>query len=593
MMKNFRNISLLFLLALGIWFYLKHRRTHQQTNEKVLEIPVTGDVKGMDPAYTADNISCAEVAKVYEGLLTYHYLKRPYELIPNLAAAMPTLSDDQLVYTFKIKQGVKFHDNACFPRGKGRELIAEDFVYSIKRIADPKVQSTGFYLLDGRIKGLNEWREKYIDTPADYNEPVEGLQAIDQYTLQFILAKPFPQFLYVLARHFCFAVPQEAVQHYGQEFLNHPVGTGPFIVKEFKPQAREIVYHKNPNFRAKLFPAEASEEFKHLLADAGKQLPLADKVVMHIIPEEHPRWLKFQKGQIDYIQVPKDEFAESVTPAKELSPAMQQKEVQLHYGPSLSTYFIAFNHLNPLFRDNLRLRRAMSLAYDRQSLNELFYHGMSLIAQSIIPPGLAGYRSDYANPYGTYDLASAKQLLAEAGYPAGKGLPTITLDTSNSTTHRQIAEHFARCMEKLGIKIEVITNPWPALLKKVDQSKSTMLHTMGWTPAYPDAEHMLQTLYGPHKALGSNGSNFDDPEYDVLYEQVSVMPDSPARRKLYEKMNQLAAEKVPLIYMIHKTDHVLHHSWLQNYVLSDFDYHGQEQYLNIDVDKKRAMKPQF
>lgn len=592
-MKKFSNISLIALLALGIWFYLKRKSTQKETNVKVLELPVVGEVKGMDPAYTDDNISCAEVAKVYEGLLTYHYLKRPYELTPNLAAAMPTVSDDGLVYTFKIQQGVKFHDNACFPGGKGRELIAEDFVYSIKRIADPKVQSTGFYLLDGRIKGLNAWREKHIDKPVDYNESVEGLQALDQYTLQFTLTKPFPQFLYVLARHFCFAVPQEAVQHYGPEFLNHPVGTGPFIIEEFKPQAREIVYHKNPNFRAKLFPAEASEEFKHLLADAGKPLPLVDKIVVHIIPEEQPRWLKFQKGQIDYIQVPKDEFAEAITPAKGLSPAMQQKEIQLHHGPSLSTYFIAFNHLNPLFRDNLKLRRALSLAYDRQSLNKLFYHGMSLVAQSIIPPGLAGYRSDYVNPYGIYDLARAKQLLAEAGYPGGKDLPAITLDTSNSTTHRQLAEHFARCMEKLGIKIEVITNPWPALLKKVSQSKSTMLHTMGWTPAYPDAEHMLQLLYGPNQAPGSNGSNFDDATYNALYEQISAMSDSPARTRLYEKMNQLAAEKVPLIYMVHRSDHVLHHNWLQNYVLSDFDYHGQEQYLNVDMDKKHIMQPQF
>lgn len=592
-MKNLRKMSLLVLLALGVWFYVKRSSPHKVTHEKVLAIPVVGEVKGMDPAYTDDNISCAEVAKVYEGLLTYHYLKRPYELTPNLAAAMPTVSDDQLVYTFQLKQGVKFHDNPCFPGGKGRELVAEDFVYSIKRIADPKVQSTGFYLLDGRIKGLNEWREKYLATPAAYHEPVEGLQAIDQYTLQFILTKPFPQFLYVLARHFCFAVPQEAVQHYGPVFLNHPVGTGPFIIEEFKPQANKIVYHKNPNFRAKRFPAEASEAFKHLLADAGKQLPLVDKVVMHIIPEEHPRWLKFQKGQLDYIQIPKDEFAEAITPAKGLSAALQQKEVQLHYGPSLSTYFIAFNHLNPLFRDNLKLRRAMSLAYDRQALNELFFHGTSLVAQSIIPPGLAGYRPDYVNPYGNYDLARAKQLLAEAGYPGGKGLPTLTFDTSNSTHHRQIAEHFARCMEKLGIKIEVLTNPWPALLQKVKQSKSTMLYTMGWTPDYPDAEHMLQLLYGPNQAPGSNSANFDDAAYNVLYEQVRVMPDSPARTKLYETMSQLAAEKVPLIYMVHGSDHVLHHSWLQNYVLSDFDYHGQEQYLNLDVDKKRTMKARF
>ena len=375
--------------------------------------------------------------------------------------------------------------------------------------------------------------------------------------------------------------------------MNHPVGTGPFTLEKFNPQESVLVYHKNPNFRNKRFPNEASEEFKHLLADAGKQLPLVDKVITHIIPEESPRWLKFQKGQLDLLPIPKDEFAEVISPEKGLSPAMQQKGIQLHHRLSLATSFVAFNHLHPLFRDNLKLRQAMALAYDRQSFNELFHHGTSLVAQSMVPPGLAGYRSDYTNPYGNYDLAKAKKLLAEAGYPAGKGLPPITLDTASSTTYRQLGEHFARCMEKLDIKVKVITNPYPELKKKVNVTKSTMLFTMGWVAGYADAELFFSLLYGPNKAPGFNMSSFDDPEYNALYEQIAVMPDSPTRTKLYEKLNQIAAEKVPLIYMVHRKNHVLHHGWLKNYILSDFNRYGHEQYLDIDVDKKRAMKAKF
>jgi ABC-type transport system substrate-binding protein len=591
-MKKISMISLLVLLALGLWLYLRPSSKHQETNEKVLELALTANIKGMDPAYADDVLSNGEMAKVYESLFSYHYLKRPYELIPNLAAAMPDISADELIYTVKIQQGVKFQDDPCFPGGKGRELVAEDFVYAIKRIADPKVQSTCFSLIDGRIKGLNEWRENYVDTKADYTVAIEGLEAPDKYTLVFKLTKPFPQFIDILAKHFCAAVPREAITYYQADFINHPVGTGPFTLKEFSPQANKLVYHKNPNYRVKLFPSEASEGFTYLLSDAGKQLPLVDKVVMHLIPEEHPRWLKFQKGQLDFIQVPKDEFSEVFTAAKQLAPAMQKKQMHLLDGPSLNTYFIAFNHLDPLFRDNLTLRRAMAMAYDRQSLNDLFYKGMSVVAQSITPPGVAGYRPDYTNPYGKYDLARAKQLLAEAGYPAGKGLPEITLDTAHTTTHRQIGEHFAACMAKLGIPIKVITNPWPELQKKVSYTKSTMLYIMGWQAGYADAEIFLSLLYGPFKSPGRNGSNFDDPAYNALYEQVAVMRDSPARTELYEKMNQLAAENVPLIYMVHKSDHILHHSWLQNATLSDFS-RCQEQYLNIDMDKKRAMKAQF
>ncbi|XWN34809.1 MAG: ABC transporter substrate-binding protein [Roseivirga sp.] len=588
-MRNSNNLVWLAVLVLGVWFLLRQRSVQRSVaGEKVLEIVLTARVKGMDPAHTIDIASAAEVAKVYEGLLAYHYLKRPYELIPNLAAALPTVSEDGLTYTFKIKEGVKFHDDPCFPEGQGRELIAEDFVYSIKRIADPKVQSTGFYLIDGRIKGLNAWRKKYIDTPVDYTEAVEGLKALDRYTLQLTLEKPFPQFPYVLTRHFCYAVPQEAVQYYGQEFLNHPVGTGPFVLKTFSPQASELVYHKNPQFREKLFPSEASKAFQHLLTDAGKPLPLVDKIVARVITEEQPRWLKFQKGQLDYLTMAKDDFKATITPDKKLTLAMRQKEIRLLHETTLSVYYIAFNHENPLFKNNLKLRQAMSLAYDRKTLSKLFYD-MSLVAQSIIPPGLAGYRSDYVNPYNDYDLERAQQLLAEAGYPGGKGLPVLPLDMASSTTHRQIGEHFARCMEQIGIRIQVVTNPWPELLKKVDQ-KSTTLHAMGWFPAYPNAEEMLQKLYGPNKAMASNDSNYDYPEYDKLYERASVMPDSPERTRLYEQMNKIAAEQVPLLYMVHKAKHVLCHSWLQNFFLSDFDYHGQEQYLNIDLEKKQAMK---
>ena len=590
-MKNLRTIILVALLVIVAWLFLKQRNAQQSlTDEKVLEIALTSGIKTMDPAHAEDHRSATEVANVYEGLLTYHYLKRPHALEPNLAEAMPTISQDGLVYTFKIRQGVKFHDNPCFPNGQGRELVAEDFVYSIKRTADPKVQAVCFYLIDGRIKGLNEWRKKYTDTAADYSEEVAGLRAIDKYTLQLTLTQPYPPLLYILAKHFCYAVPQEAVQHYGQEFLNHPVGTGPFILKKFSAQASKLVYHRNPTFRKKLFPAEAADEFKPLLVDAGKPLPLVDKIIAHIIPEAQPRWLSFQKGQLDYIKVAKDDFTNVLTPDQELAPDMREKGIQLSHGLSFFTSYVAFNHLHPLFKDNLKLRQAMALAYDRKTLNKLFFNDMSQIAQSIIPPGLAGYRADYVNPYNAYDLARAKTLLAEAGYPGGKGLPPLTLDTPSSTTYRQIGEHFARCMEQIGINIQVVTNPWPTLLKKTRDTKTSMLFTMAWSPGYPDAEPMLESLYGPNRAPGPNFSNFDHPEYNALYKQAISMPYSQARTALYEKLNQIAAEQVPLIYMVHKVDFVLQHSWLKNYTISVFDCYGQAQYLGVDMEKKQAMK---
>lgn len=589
-MKNIIRIGILVLAIGAVWLYTECSKTPQVAQEKVLVIAKNAQVQGLDPIRVRDDYAVHEAGKVYEGLLDYHYLKRPLELVPNLAVATPTISADQLVYTFKIRKGVKFHDNPCFPKGKGRELTVHDFVYSFKRLADPKHQSLNFWLIDGKIKGLNEWRQQYADVAnTDYTAEIEGLKAIDRYTLQFTLTKPYPQFLYALTMAPCYAVAHEAVQYYGADFANHPVGTGPFILEELNPQDNKIVYCKNPTFRDKRFPSEAAEPYRHMLAYAGKQLPLVDKIITYILPEEHPRWLKFQKGQMDVIDISKDNIALKVVQNKELIPALKEKGVQLFQEPELGTSYIVFNNGHPLFKDNIKLRQALSMAFDGQKYNELFYNGTATLAQSILPPGFAGYRADYVNPYRVYDVEKAKQYLAEAGYPDGEGLPEITLDVASTTDARQKGEFFQKCMSKIGIRIKVVENIFPNLLKKL-HTKATMLHAIAWTAEYPDAENFFQLLYGSNQV--AIGAYFDDPAFNTLYEQAAVMPDSPARTVLYERLNQMAAKNVPMIYGIHRPTLALFQGWVKNYILPDCIC-GTEQYLDIDLAKKQALFPQL
>lgn len=552
---------------------------------KTINIAVSAQIKGMDPIYANDRYSSNEVGRIYEGLLEYHYLKRPYTLVPNLAEAMPKVSEDGLTYTFKIKQGVMFHDDAAFPNAKGRELEAEDFVYSIKRLADPKLQGLGWWLLDGKIKGLNEWRTKHSDLPkVDYAEVVEGIKALDKYTIQFNLTKPFPQFLYSLAMPFTFAVAKEVVAKYGKEFLNHPVGTGPFLLPEFT-QTKKIVYMKNPNFRKKLYPSEASEEFKTngFLADAGKELPLVDKVVVNVIIESQPRWLNFLKGKVDFIAIPKDNFDSAVTPERDLSDDYKSKGIQLLINPSLDVTYTAFNHDLELFH-NVNLRRAISIAYDVVKSNELFYNNTALPAQSVVPPGIAGNIKGYASPYRGPNIEEAKKLLVKAGYPEGKGLPVITYDCPSNTVSRQIGEYFKKQMAQIGVNVKVLTNPWPELQKKITK-RQVMLYGIAWGADYPDAENFLQLLYGPNKSPGANGSGYDNPEFNKLYKTASVMQDSPERTALYEKMNRIAADQAPWIYGVHRQNFTLRHTFLKNYMTTDFET-GQAQYLNIDTAAK-------
>ncbi|PIK13910.1 ABC transporter substrate-binding protein [Halobacteriovorax sp. JY17] len=580
-MKKFTTLFTAIALLIG---FASCTKKNVETG-KTLNIAVSAEVKGMDPIYANDRYSSNEVGRVYEGLLEYHYLKRPYTLVPNLAESMPVVSEDGLTYTFNIRQGVLFHDDSAFPNGKGRELVAEDFVYSIKRLADPKLQGLGWWLLDGKIKGLNEWREKYSDLPSvDYDEVVEGLKATSKYTVEFKLTKPFPQFLYSLAMPFTFATPREVVEKYGKEFLNHPVGTGPFILPTFK-QTKKIVYTKNPNFRKKLYPTEASDEFKAagFLKDAGKELPLVDKVVVNVIIESQPRWLNFLKGKVDFIGIPKDNFDSAVTPDRNLSPEYEKKGISLLINPSLDVTYTAFNHDLKLFQ-NADLRRAMSLAYDVVKSNELFYNNTSLPAQSVVPPGIAGNIPGYVSPYRGPNIEEAKKLLAKAGYPEGKGLPEITYDCPSGTVSRQIGDYMKQQLAQIGVRIKVVTNPWPELQKKITK-RQVMLYGIAWGADYPDAENFLQLLYGPNKAPGANGSGYNNPEFNKLFKTASVMQDSPERTALYEKMNRIAAEQAPWIYGVHRQNFTLRHSFLKNYMSTDFET-GQAQYLNIDSELK-------
>ena len=559
----------------------------KNANERVINVTAPSDIKGFDPMMASDVGSTAQIAKIYEGLLTYHWLKIPFELIPNLAEEMPTISKDGMTYTFKIKKGVFFQDDAAFPGGKGRELEATDFVYSIKRHADSKNQSTGWWLYDGKIKGLNEWRTKNEKLPvANYDEVVEGLRAIDKYTVQFQLAKVFPQFLYALAMPFSYVVAREAVGKYGAEFINHPVGTGPYVLPVFD-QGKRLVFTKNPTFREKFYPSEASPEFKHMLADAGKKLPLVDKIVVDVLVESQPSWLKFNKGETDYLYIPKDNYSTTVV-GNQLSKEMLDKGITLTISPSLDVYFYGFNFDHKIFQ-NINLRRAMSLAFDQKFINELFYNNTGVPAESVAPPGVAGNVPSFKNPWKGPNLELAKKHLALAGYPDGKGLPEITLDTFSSTSARQKAEFFQKQMEKVGIKIKVVTNLSPELQAKI-KKRSVQMIDYGWIGDYPDTENFLQIFYGPNSSPGANSANYNNSEFNKQYEIVAKMQNTPERTVLYEKAVQFLANEVVAIFTVHTQSYMLQQEWIKNYHDSDFifDFH---QYLNVDLEaKKEALK---
>lgn len=585
-MNSPRFLSIVIIIALSL---LSACTKQQDSKEKVLTVIAPSDVKGFDPIMSSDVGSAAQISKIYEGLLSYHWLKLPYELIPNLAEEMPTISKDGMTYTFKLKKGVHFQDDIAFPGGKGREMEASDFVYSIKRLADTKNQATGWWILDGKIKGLNEWRVKYQSQPAaNYDEEIAGIKALDKYTLQFQLSKVFPQFLYSLAMPYTFVVAKEVVAKYGAEFINHPVGTGAYVLPVFD-QGKRIVFTKNPTFRDKFYPSEASEEYRSFLSDAGKKLPLLDKIIVNVMVESQPAWLKFNKGEIDYLSIPKDNFSSTIVGNK-LSKEMSDKGMSLTIMPAIDTYYIGFNYDVKIFQ-NVNLRRAMSLAYDAKMANTLFYNDTGFPAASIAPPGLAGNVATFKNEWRGPNLELARKTLALAGYPEGKGLPEITLDTMSSTTARQKAEFFQSQMEKIGIKIKVVTNLNPELQAKI-KKRATQMIDYGWIGDYPDTENFLQIFYGPNSSPGANSSNYNNPAFNKEFEAAAKMQNSSERTALYEKLNQFLANEAVGIFTVHTQSYILQQKWVKNYHDSDFiyDFH---QYINIDQAEKAEYLKKF
>lgn len=547
-------------------------------------------IKGLDPAFADDMYSGLETMRIYEGLLQYKYLKRPYQLEPALAEALPTISKDGKTYTFKLKKGVVFQDDKAFKAtgGKGRELVAEDVVFSYKRLADPKLNSPMWWLFDGKVEGLNEWREASSKAgKADYAATISGLKAIDASTLEIKLTNRSYQFIYSLAMPATGIVAKEVVEEYGAEFLNHPVGTGAFKLAEYNPSSK-IVYVKNPSFRKEVYPSEgeAEDQTRGLLADAGKTLPLVDKIVMTVHVESQPQWLNFMQGNLDAAPIPKDNFAQAIdTKSKELTEDMKKKGIVLYKEPSLDVTHTSFNMKDPVVGKNKLLRQAISLAINVPEEIELFYNGRAISAMGPIPPGLAGYNETLKNPYKEYNLEKAKELLKQAGYPEGKGLAPIEYLSLADTTARQMTEYLQKALTPLGIQVKVQTFSWPEFQASLKNGKGQMW-SFAWGADYPDAENFLQLFYSKNGPPGPNDSSYSNPEFDKLYEKSLTLNDSAERTALYQKMAAIVIEDTPWVFGVHRVTFGLTHPWLKNYKPHEFN-HGMAKYYRVETSLRK------
>jgi ABC-type transport system substrate-binding protein len=547
---------------------------------------VGADFKGFDPADSGDVISAAMVSRVYEGLLEYAYLDRPYHAVPRLAEALPDVSADGLTYTFHIKKGVHFSDDPCFPDGKGREVTADDFVYSFTRVLDPKVESTGDWIFVNHVAGAKEWVAK-----GDPVAKIPGFVATDRYTLQIKLRQPYPQLIWVLTMSYAFVIPHEAVEHYGVEFRSHPVGTGPYVLKNWRFNYR-VEFVRNPSFNGQTYPTtgEPADGEAGLLEDAGKPLPLMDSVVDYEIQEFYTVWQMFLGGQIYSTGISKDYFEKVINPQLELSDALKKRGVRLYKTPEMALWYIAFNMKDPIIgsssdpvinEKHRKLRQAFALAIDVQTYCSVISNNRDTPANTILPPGLGGHTE---TPYVyRFDRARAKQLLAEAGYPEGhdsNGQPlrlTMISMGAGSTESRQQGEFLVEHLHAIGVELVAQQLSFAEYLRREHDGEMQICFA-GWIADYPDGQNFLQLLYGPNKTPGVNFCNYQNDEFDRLYEKILTMQDSPERSALYEKMSNIAIADCPWALMAYSLSYGLFQPWFQNYKPSAFPYPNAKFY---------------
>jgi ABC-type transport system substrate-binding protein len=578
------------------------------TPPKVLRYAFPVAETGFDPVQISDLYSRIVTAHIFEAPLRYDHLARPYLLKPNTAAAMPEVSPDHRTFTIRIRPGIYFADDPAF-KGERRELTAHDYVYSWKRFYDPrwKAPYVAGWLLQ-KLIGLNEYREEVLRTkqPFDYDRPLEGLRALDRYTLQIRLAEPDPRFLYSLATpDVNGAVAREVVEFYGEKIMEHPVGTGPFRLVEWRRSSR-IVLEPNPGFRDVRYdetpnPEDAAGQ-ELARRYRGRKVPMIDRVEISIIEENQPRYLAFVNDEHDVLYGTPLDFANLVVPGGRLAPHLSRRGIQLHRSLAADVTMTVYNMDDPVIGgytpERIALRRAINLGIDIDREIRLLRRGQAIPAQSPLMPHTYGYDPDYRSEMGQYDLGRANALLDMYGYidrdgdgfreqPDGSPL-RLVLSTQPDQISRQFDELFKKNMEKLGLRLDFSIAKWPEQLRQARAGKF-MMWGVGLSAASPDGQGVLARGYSLEIG-GQNLARFKLPEFDRIYERLKVLPDGPERLDLFRRANKILIAYAPYKFHVHRIVNDLTQPWLSGFRRPPF-WVEWWQYVDIDpLAQARAAK---
>jgi len=588
------RLSFTFLFGAALAFTAGYRDASGADPNKTLRVEFRVAESGFDPQAVGDSYSFHVINAIFDPPYTYDYFARPVRLVPNTAAALPQISDDGRTYTFRIKPGIHFADHAAF-NGKKRELVAADYVFSIKRMFDPKVRSYWLYLFEHNLLGLDATLAVARKTGRfDYDAPLEGLQALDRYTLRIKFKHPDYAFQHWLTTGQFGAVAREVVDLHRDDsnrVMEHPVGTGPYLLKAWT-RGQKIVLAANPHYRVETYPGESSatapDDAAMAKDFANRTLPLVGNVEISILEEAQPRLLTFERGELDYLELPAS-LAGNVLADDVLKPAFAQRGIRLHRQVEPSLSFTFFNMDNGIVggysKEKIALRRAISLGYDRATGIRLLLNGQALPATQPVPPGVPGYDPALAESK-PYDPAAARALLDQFGYrdrdgdgyrelPDGKPLTIVRASTPDAAA-RDADELWKRSMDAIGIRMTTFKQKWPEL-NKMSEAGQLMMWGLAWITSIPDGDSFFATLYS--KNIGSqNDARLRLAEYDRLYEEVRALPEGPARAAIYRKLTRLVLNYAPWLMQNYPYDNVLTQPWLKGYKQHPYLRHQWKYY---------------
>jgi ABC-type transport system substrate-binding protein len=573
--------------------------------KKVLRMAFRTAETGFDPQRIFDRYSVGICENIFEPLLTYDYLARPAKLVPLAAEAIPEPEENGTRYTFRIRPGIFYADDPVF-KGQKRELVARDLEYAVKRFRDPANRSPYEWLFENKIVGLDELTEVAKKSGKfDYDAKVPGIEVRGRYIISFKLKDPDFNFLYTLAMPNVVPVAREAIEGYAADTMGHPVGTGPFVLREWVRRSK-IVLEKNPNHRGYELEtryADPKDEWDRKVMDAlhGKRLPALDRVEIYPIEDEQPRYLAFINKEHDLLDETPFSFIHQVLPNGKLAANLAKAGVNVFPELQPEITYDVFNlddqvnkQPNPVggyTPERVALRRAMVMAHDRPSEIAIIRKNQALPAETPVPPGVVGYDPTLHASAQEFDSARAKALLDMFGYidrdgdgwreqPDGRALTITYKYNAGGQEYRQLAELWSKSMAAVGIRIDATAVQFADLLNDKRVGNFQMAGS-AWIADYPDAQNFLQLLYGPNTNQ-SNEARFRLPEYDRLYAQSLAFPDGPDRNRLYREMDRLMLAYAPWRLGVHRIFNHLQYPWVKGYKKHPILY-TNFKYLDLDV----------